>query len=77
MEPTQSNDSTEPVLDEIGGKVALVDAEIRGAHVGFDIAEIEGPAGSALAGIGVHLTPERLTEYARAVSESTDFDFNL
>ena len=76
MEPTQNADGTDQVIDEVEGKILRVDAEIRGSHAGLDIKDIEGPAGSALAGIGVNLTPERLYEYAKAVSESKDFDFS-
>ena len=39
------------------GKVEQVDAEIRGAHSGKEIKDVEGPAASAFAGIGVHLSP--------------------
>lgn len=59
------------------GKVEQVDAEIRGAHSGKEIQDIEGPAGSAFAGIGVNLTPEQIYEYAKSVSESTPYEFDL
>ena len=59
------------------GKIDQVDAEIRGANAGMEIQEIEGLAGSAFAGIGLNLTPERLYEYAKSVSESTPFSFDL
>jgi hypothetical protein len=59
------------------GKIEQIDAEIRGAHAGKEIQEIEGPAGSAFAGIGVNLTPEQIYEYAKSVSESTTYEFEL
>lgn len=57
------------------GKVEQVDAEIRGANAGMEIKDIEGPAGAAFAGIGLNLTPEQIYNYAKTVSESTEFDF--
>ncbi|RZI84837.1 MAG: hypothetical protein EOO67_16390 [Microbacterium sp.] len=64
-------------INPIAGKVDQVDAEIRGAHAGKEIKDIEGPAGSAFAGIGLNLTPEQLYEYSKSVSESTAHDIEL
>jgi hypothetical protein len=66
------------VQEEVGRKIADVDAELRGIPlVGKPVDDIKAKAKAAFAAIGVELPEVDLTAYSQSVSDGEDFEFKL
>jgi hypothetical protein len=72
-----SNEAIRAELEEVAGKIELVDQSLRENFSGFDVRSILPEVQQSMADAGVDLPESTLLEYAGAISERQDFEFVL
>lgn len=72
-----SNEAARSELEEVAGKIELVDQSLRKSFSGFDVRSILPEVQRSMADAGVDLPESALLEYAGAISERQDFEFVL
>ena len=72
-----NNEAARSELEEVAGKIELVDQSLRESFSGFDVRSILPEVQRSMADAGVDLPESALLEYAGAISERQDFEFAL
>jgi hypothetical protein len=72
-----NNEAARSELEEMAGKIELVDQSLRESFSGFDVRSILPEVQRSMADVGVDLPESTLLEYAGAISERQDFEFVL
>lgn len=72
-----NNEDARSELEEVAGKIELVDQSLRESFSGFDVRSILPEVQRSMADAGVDLPESTLLEYAGAISERQDFEFVL
>jgi hypothetical protein len=72
-----NNEAIRAELEEVAGRIELVDQSLRENFSGFDVRSILPEVQQSMADVGVDIPESTLLEYAGAISERQDFEFVL